>query len=74
MSADAFTLRRLCKFVLDHRTTKGLMPTLQDLDAAGFSKDIVQIAVKKKLLKELYSDMTSGAVVKVYKINNEGGM
>ena len=67
---DAFTLKRLCKFVSDHRAQKGLMPTLADLNSNGFPKELVQLAVKKKLLKELYSDMTSGAVVKVYKVED----
>jgi hypothetical protein len=70
-SADPFTLKRLCKFIEDHRAQKALMPTLSDLDQNGFSKEVVQAAVKKGLIKELYSDMTTGAVVKVYKVNRD---
>ncbi len=70
-SADLFTLKRLCKFIEDHRAQKALMPTLSDLDQNGFPKEVVQAALKKGLIKELYSDMNTGAVVKVYKVNRD---
>jgi hypothetical protein len=70
MSNDLFTLKRLCRHVQSHRNVHGTLPTLQDLERSGFSKEIVKAAVKKKMIQELYSDMTTGAVVKVYKVED----
>jgi hypothetical protein len=67
MTADPFTLRRLTRFAETFRATKALLPTLKDFEEAGFGKELVDQAVKKELLVELYVNLTSGAVVKGYK-------
>ncbi len=68
LDKSPFTLKRLCKHVEDFRGANANMPTLADLEKSGFPKALVDFAVKKGLLKELYSDMTTGAVTKVYKV------
>ncbi len=66
--ADPFTLKRLQAFVGEHRKKSGALPTLKDLDAAGFPKDIVEEAKKKKLIEEFYVTLTNGNVVKGFKV------
>ncbi len=65
---DPFTERRLVRFAKDFRTEKAQLPTLRDLEATGFSKRQIDSAVKKGALVELYVTLTTGAVVKGYKI------
>ncbi len=67
MKASPFETRRLCKHLDQVRASQGKMPTLAELIQAGFSKSLVDEAVRSKRVLELYSDMTTGAVVKVYK-------
>jgi hypothetical protein len=62
-----FSVKRLCKFTLVFREKNGKLPTLADLEHAGFTKKQVNEAVRTEWLEELYTNMTSGAVVKVYK-------
>jgi len=66
-SRDPFTLRRLVKFTEDFRARKGEFPVLPDLADEGFTKTLVQWAVKTKALEEVYVTLTSGATVKGYK-------
>lgn len=61
-------MARLCREVLRHREVHATLPTLRDLEKAGFSKDIVDGAVKAGRLVELYVPMTTGALVKGYKV------
>jgi hypothetical protein len=68
LDKSSFTLKRLCKFVADFRLHNANMPTLADLQKAGFPKPLVEHAVRNKLLKELYADLNTGAVTKVYKV------
>jgi hypothetical protein len=68
VSADAFLLKRLCKAVQTHREEAATLPTLADLEKRGFPKNLVLLAVKEKMLIELYGNLTSGAVVKVYRL------
>jgi hypothetical protein len=65
---DLFTERRILKFIGDHRAQQGSLPTLKDLDAAGFSKEIVDAAIKQELIEMFYVTLTNGSVVKGYKI------
>jgi hypothetical protein len=65
---DLFTERRILKFIGDHRAKEGSLPTLKDLDAAGFGKEIVEAAVKQGLIEMFYVTLTNGSVVKGYKI------
>ncbi len=65
---DPFTLKRLQTFVAELRKKSGALPTLKDLDAAGFSKETVEAAKKKKLIEEFYVTLTNGNIVKAFKI------
>jgi hypothetical protein len=65
---DTFTLQRIRKFVVDFRIRSGQLPTLADLESAGFPKSAVEMAKKKKLIEEFYLTLTSGAIVKGYKV------
>lgn len=67
MKATLFETRRLCKHLDQARASQGKMPTLAELIEAGFPKALIEEAVRNKHVQELYSDLTSGAVVKVYK-------
>ena len=64
---DDFTLQRLRRFVIDFRGRFAKLPTLADLESAGFGKSVVEAARKKKLIQELYVTLTNGAIVKGYK-------
>ncbi len=66
---DSFTKSRLQKAVRAHRKTCAEWPTLKDLEKLGFSKKETDIGVKEKWLIQLYVNMTSGAVVKVFKVS-----
>jgi hypothetical protein len=65
---DPFTFHRLCRETKRYRDAHATLPTLRDLEALGFSKDVVDAAVKAGHLVELYVPMTNGALVKGYKI------
>ena len=65
---DSFTIRRLCREVERHRAAAETLATLRDLEALGFPKDVVDAAVKAGHLVELYVPMTTGAMVKGYKV------
>ena len=65
---DSFTQRRLIKFVETHRAREGALPTLLDFEAAGFTKELVNQAVRKKLLEELYVTLTNGSVMKGFAV------
>ena len=66
---DAFTQRRLTKFVADFRARSGTAPSLQDFEHGGFSKELVDEAVRDNLLDMLYVTLTSGSVVKTYRLH-----
>ena len=65
---DPFTLRRLLKFIETHRASQGDLPTLKDLEAAGFSRSVVDAAIKAGKIEMFYVNLTNGSVVKGYKI------
>jgi hypothetical protein len=65
---DPFTARRLERFITDFRTESGRLPTLAHLEDAGFPKATVQSALKAGLIEEFYVTLTSGSVVKGYKL------
>jgi hypothetical protein len=68
---DTFTLQRIRKFVLDFRVRSGQLPTLSDIEKAGFPKTAVELAKKKKLIEELYVTLTNGSIVKGFKAKTE---
>jgi len=68
---DPFTRKRLEKFVTDFRDHSGVLPTLADLAKAGFDKQKVDSAIKDQVLVEFYVTLTSGTVLKGYKLHVE---
>jgi hypothetical protein len=64
---DPFTRQRILRFVDSHRSSSGQLPTLKDFEAAGFAKDLINTAVRKGLLSELYVTLTNGTIVKGFK-------
>jgi hypothetical protein len=65
---DPFTRRRLEKFVEDFRVRSGELPTAADLESGGFGRDLVKAALKDGVLEEFYVALTSGTIVKGYKL------
>ena len=65
---DLFTKSRLKKIIIEHRQKKAQLPTLKDLEKYGFSKAEVDLGVKEKWLEQLYVNLNTGAVVKVFKL------
>ena len=65
---DPFTEKRLLKFVADFRARSGTFPAFKDFEESGFTKEIVEDAVKGQLLEMLYVTLTNGSVVKTYRI------
>ncbi len=66
---DPFTERRLVRFVEEHRRKSGVLPTLQDFEASGFPRTQIDQAVRQKVLEQLYVTLTSGTIVKGYKVS-----
>lgn len=64
---DSFTLHRLAKFSRTFRENSAQLPTLADFEKEGFAPEMVEQAVRNKILEALYVTLTTGAVVKVYK-------
>jgi hypothetical protein len=67
---DAFTRKRLEKFIPDFRARSGTPPTLKDFEDAGFAKALVEQAVKDGVLEMFYVNLTSGTVVKTYRLKD----
>lgn len=63
---DPFSRQRLIRFIGEHRRRTGQLPTLTDLEREGFTKTFVNLAVRKKILNELYVTLTNGTVMKGY--------
>lgn len=67
---DSFTQRRLVKFVSDFRAKSGTPPSLKDFEGDGFSKELIELAVKENLLEMFYVNLTSGTIVKTYRLKS----
>jgi hypothetical protein len=65
---DLFTGKRLLKFIENFRGAQGELPTLNDLEGQGFTKTIVDQAIKENLIEKFYVTLTNGTVVKGFKI------
>jgi hypothetical protein len=65
---DLFTGKRLQKFVTDHRQKTGQLPTHQDLMANGFAEEVIKDGLKQKIIEEFYVSLSTGTVVKGYKL------
>ena len=68
---DAFTRKRLEKFVADFRARSGVLPTLRDLADAGFPKESVDDAIHDRVITQSYLTLTNGAIVKGYILHVE---
>lgn len=66
MKLDILTERRIAKFINDHRTKTGELPTLQDFERQGISEEILKAAVKAGLIEKRYITLTNGAIMKSY--------
>ncbi len=64
---DPFTQKRITKFIQDFRKGSGQLPTIKDLETAGFDRTNIDKAVKLKLIEEFYITLTNGTVVKAFK-------
>jgi hypothetical protein len=63
-----FTRKRLAKFVENFREKSGQLPTLRDLEEGGFGGEVVKAAIKGRVIEEFYVTLTSGTIVKGYKL------
>ncbi len=66
---DSFTEKRLLRFIEKFREQSGELPTLQRFKEAGFSKEQVDSALKRKLIELFYVTLTNGTIVKTFKIS-----
>ena len=64
---DAFTARRLTRFIDEFRSQSGQLPSLQDLAKAGFDDERVKAAIKQKLIEPFYVTLTNGTIIKGFK-------
>lgn len=67
---DSFTKNRIKKSISEHRKKHAQLPTLKDLERYGFSKKEIEIGIKEKWLEQLYVNLTTGAVVKVFRVKD----
>lgn len=65
---DPFTRRRLSRFIEEFRSKNGQLPTLQDLSTGGFSEVAVRMAIKDRVIEPFYVTLTSGTIVKGFKL------
>jgi len=70
MRLDPFTQKRLTRFIEEFRAKSGVLPTLQDLESAGFDRALVDAAVRQKVIEKFYVTLTSGTIVKGYKVTS----
>lgn len=68
---DAFTTRRLMKFIEKHREHHGTLPMLADLEREGFTKPAVERAERDGLIEQFYVTLTDGSIRKGYKIKKD---
>lgn len=68
LSLDTFTKTRIKKIISEHRKRHAQLPTLKDLEKYGLSKKEIELGMKEKWLDQLYVNLTTGAVVKVFKV------
>ena len=68
---DSFTQKRLIRFVSDYRKQSGQLPSLRDFEIAGFPKELIEAATRKKLLEQFYITLTNRSILKVYKVRSD---
>ncbi|MSP18742.1 MAG: hypothetical protein EXR74_04140 [Bdellovibrionales bacterium] len=62
------TKTRLKKSIISHRERCATFPSLKELEEYGFTKKQVEFGVKDKIIEQLYATLTSGAIIKVFKV------
>ncbi len=70
MVNDAFTERRLKKFIETFREQKGQLPTLPDLEKGGFESKVIDAAVAARAIEKFYVTLTNGTIMKGFKVTN----
>ena len=65
---DRFTELRLIKFVKSFREKSGQLPTWNDFENGGFDRELIKEAVRSKIVEEFYVKLTSGTIVKGFKL------
>ncbi len=68
---DNFTLRRITKFIEIFRKQSGQLPTLKDFENDGFTKESIELALKKNIIEQFYLKLSTGTVVKGYKVKQD---
>lgn len=68
---DPFTSKRILKFVEDFRNRTGALPTIQDFEKSGMSRELVKQAVAQKLIESFYVTLTNGTIVKGFKLREQ---
>lgn len=69
MSLDLFTQKRFTRFIQEFRHQSGQLPTIKDFESGGFDRKVIEAALKIKLIEEFYVTLTSGTIVKAYKLS-----
>ena len=65
---DPFTEKRLTRFIEEYRKKSGQLPTLKDFEAVGLGKETVELAVKQEMIEQFYVTLTTGTILKCFKI------
>jgi hypothetical protein len=63
---DAFSTRRLQKFIPEFRARTGQLPTRQDLVEAGFSESQLDAGIKDEVIELRYVTLTNGTILKSF--------
>ena len=70
-SLDVFTRKRLERFIETFRRSSGQLPTLRDLEEAGFADSVVKTALKTRVIERFYVTLTNGTIVKGFKLGSD---
>jgi hypothetical protein len=71
MKLDLFTRRRLQKAIKETRVKTGELPTRKDLLQQGFTEETIESGIRSKTIEEFYVTLTSGTIVKAFKVIDE---
>ena len=71
---DPFTQKRLQQTLEKFKTSHGRDPSEADVLAAGFDKDQLQWALKRKIIKKFQVQMGSGQVENRYSWVHQGAL
>ena len=68
MKLDPFTSRRIIRLINEFREKNGQLPSLQDFEASGIAKEMVESAVSDKIIEKFYVTLTNGTIIKGFKV------